>query len=483
MKGKIEKKLIWIQFFILTAFVGAGVLIYNVSAPFYHRYQGNRLLWEAYDALEGMDLEMLEDSDESALLQYEEQNLRFTISDEDFTPIYTTWGEGTDHQVEQHIKKHLSEFSRTPTLNNRQYGKLSVVKITGIMEQDGEFYYVSLRRKILSNNFLQRNTRFIFLVFFSVIFLFLPILYLFYRHTAKSLEEILEGADRIRRKDFEVELEEEGTCSEWNALARNMNWMAAQLQEFEEKKAQEGEEQRKMQQAWEILENIRKDVVADISHELKTPLAIISSQVEMLQCMDERIDRSYYYDSIVEEVSRMSDMVGELMDLSFQEQDLQDMERCEINLSDIMEYVRLKYQALFGQNHIKGEFSVEPDCYVWGNGHYLEQAIDNYIMNAFSHTAQGNEIRVCLYREEDWVWVTVYNQGRPIQEQDQVQIWQDYVIQRHDQPVEEESLEQRHMGVGLYLVSRIIRLHQGEYGVENVDKGVEFWFRIPAKKK
>ena len=66
----------------------------------------------------------------------------------------------------------------------------------------------------------------------------------------------------------------------------------------------------------QLLENIRKDVVADISHELKTPLAIISSQVEMLQCMDDKIDRSYYYSSIVEEVSRMSDMVGELMDLS-----------------------------------------------------------------------------------------------------------------------------------------------------------------------
>ena len=200
----------------------------------------------------------------------------------------------------------------------------------------------------------------------------------------------------------------------------------------------------------------------------------------MLQCMDDRIDRSYYYSSIVEEVSRMSDMVGELMDLSLLEQNLQKMEKCEINLTDIMEYIRLKYQALFGQNHIKGEFSLEPECCVWGNAHYLEQALDNYIMNAFSHTAQGNCIRVCLYRKNGWAHVTVYNQGEHIEPSDMERIWQGYVMQRPKQETAQNRPEQRHMGIGLYLVRRIIRLHQGECGVENKDKGVEFWFKVPC---
>lgn len=101
-------------------------------------------------------------------------------------------------------------------------------------------------------------------------------------------------------------------------------------------------------------------------------------------------------------------------------------------------------------------------------------------MNAFSHTAQGNGIRVRLYQEDGWAHVSVYNQGDHIPTSDMKKIWQGYVVQRPKQDAEEETLEQKHMGMGLYLVRRIVRLHQGECGVDNREKGVEFWFKVPC---
>lgn len=480
MKGKIRKKLMWMQLAILTAVVGGGALIYYLAAPFYHNFQRNQLIWEAYHTLKDMDLNMLEYSDESALWQYEEQNLRITISNEEFYPVYTTWSENMEHQVYRHIVRNLNEFSSTPQLVSGESGQFAVVKLMGLLEQDGETFYVSIRVKKAAGELVFRNTELVLAVFLAALAISLPILYIYFKRMTQPLEEILDGANRIAREDFYVNLNEDGAYQELNGLARNINWMASELQKT---KKQKGESPAEPGQDKEMLENIRKDVVADISHELKTPLAIISSQVEMLQCMDDRIDRSYYYSSIVEEVSRMSDMVGELMDLTLLEQNLQKMEKCEINLTDIMEYIRLKYQALFGQNHIKGEFSLEPECCVWGNAHYLEQAVDNYIMNAFSHTAQGNGIRVCLCREDGWAQVTVYNQGEHIHPSDLERIWQGYVMQRSKQELAEENTGQKHMGIGLYLVRRIIRLHQGECGVENKDKGVEFWFRVPCSGK
>ena len=478
MKGKVRRKLMWMQLSILIAVTGGGALIYYLAAPFYHSFQRNQLIWEAYHTLGDMDLNMLEYSDESTLWQYEEQNVRITISNEEFYPVYTTWAENMEHQVYRHIVRNKEEFSKTPQLISGESGQFSVVKLMGLLEQDGETFYVSIRVKKVSGELVFRNTELVLAVFLLALVISVPILYIYFKHVAQPFEEILDGTNRIVQSDFHVNLSEDGVYRELNCLARNINWMTSHLQKMEN---QDGGLQVDLGRDKEMLENIRKDVVADISHELKTPLAIISSQVEMLQCMDDRIDRSYYYSSIVEEVSRMSDMVGELMDLSLLEQNLQKMEKCEINLTDIMEYIRLKYQALFGQNHIKGEFSLEPECCVWGNAHYLEQALDNYIMNAFSHTAQGNCIRVCLYRKNGWAHVTVYNQGEHIEPSDMERIWQGYVMQRPKQETAQDRPEQRHMGIGLYLVRRIIRLHQGECGVENKDKGVEFWFKVPCK--
>lgn len=477
MKGKIRRKLMWMQLFILTAVVAGGALIYYLAAPFYHSIQRNQRIWEAYHTLEDMDLNMLEYSDESTLWQYEEQNLRITIANEEFYPVYTTWAENMEHQVYRHIVRNLGEFSKTPRLITGDSGKFAVVKLMGMLEQDGETFYVSIRVKKASGELILQNVELVLAVFLLALAISLPVLYIYFKRMTQPFEEILDGANRVLRKDFYVNLDEGGAYQELNVLARSINWMAERLRELEKQKEESsvlpGREK-------EMLENIRQDVVADISHELKTPLAIISSQVEMLQCMDDQIDRSYYYSSIVEEVSRMSDMVGELMDLSLLEQNLRKMEKCEMNLTDTMEYIRLKYQALFRQNHIKGEFCLEPECRVWGNAHYLEQAVDNYIMNAFSHTAQGNCIRVCLYRKDGCAQVTVYNQGEGINPSDMERIWQGYVMQRPQQEAAQERPEQKHMGMGLYLVRRIIRLHQGECGVENKEKGVEFWFKVPC---
>ena len=89
-----------------------------------------------------------------------------------------------------------------------------------------------------------------------------------------------------------------------------------------------------------------------------------------------------------------------------------------------------------------------------------------------------------MRRQEGWVWVEVYNQGERIDPALMEEIWQGYVIKRPQQDEKAaggatKEPEQRHMGMGLYLVRRIIQLHEGEYGVENQEKGVKFWFKVP----
>ena len=429
MKKNIRKNLFLVQVALLVAVMAMCVLIYWLFAPSYYNSQKSKLVREAFTDLKETGIQMLDDSDESMIKQYENEGLVFTITDENFSPVYTNWPESAEHEIYKHILLCKEKFSKDPEVINRETKNPIPVKLMGLIEQDDEIYYVSIRERGRSfSSFFLYTEKFLLLLLFLSFLMAVPAFYLFSGYIARYLEKSAENTGETAKQNDSVQ-------------------------------------------------NIRRDVMADISHELKTPLTIISSQVEMLQCVEDPANRDYYCESIVEEVARMSKMVENLMDLSLMEHQIQEMERQNMNLTDTIEYIQLKYQALFQQNHIREEFSVEPNCKVRGNAYYLEQAIDNYMMNAFSHTAQGSRIRVRLYRKEGWIWVAVHNQGEEIEPSAMEQIWQGYVMKRTQQT--EKCLEQRHMGMGLYLVWRIIQLHQGECGVENREKGVEFWFKIP----
>ena len=429
MKKNIRKNLFLIQIVFSFIIMAMCVLIYGLFAPSYYNFQKSKLIREAFADLKETGMQTLDDSDESMIKQYEDEGLIFTITDEDFSPVYTNWPGSSEHEIYKHILLCKEKFSTDPKVINRETKNPIPVKLMGLIEQDGETYYVSIRERGRSfSSFFLYTEKFLLLLLFFSFLIAIPAFYFFSGRITRYLEKSVEKTGEIAKQNDSVQ-------------------------------------------------DIRRDVMADISHELKTPLTIISSQIEMLQCVEDPANRNYYCSSIVEEVSRMSKMVENLMDLSLMEHQIQEMKRQNMNLTDTIEYIQLKYQALFEQSHIREKFSLEPNCKVCGNAYYLEQAIDNYMMNAFSHTAQGSRIRVRLYRKKGWVWVAVHNQGEEIDPSAMEQIWQGYVMKRSKQT--EECLEQRHMGMGLYLVWRIIQLHQGECGVENREKGVEFWFKIP----
>ncbi len=444
MEREIRGSLFVAVLIFLAVVFGGSMLAYHLFAPLYYSHQKSELIMTAYADLKEMDFISLDDNDEAVFKQYESEDLLFIITDEEFHTLYSSWMDNLERMVYKHVILYKDNFSADPKVINRETRNPMAVKLLGLIEQDGQTYYVNIREKIyaVDETMTYMGRFFIFVLLVSTV-AGTPFLYLYFGRILKRVQKEIKTDETV-----------EGTNS------------------------------RGMEQSG-MLDNIRKDLVADISHELKTPLAIISSQVDMLHCMGDQVDRTYYYDSIVEEIGRMSDMVNNLMDLSLMEHRIQKMERQIMDLTDTMEYIRMKYQALFKQSHIRDSFSLESDCKILGNAYYLEQAVDNYMMNALSHTVQGNFIQVNLYRQEGWVWVSVYNQGEKIKDSVMEKIWQGYVVKRKEDTMGDSAdpLQKRHMGIGLYLVRRIIQLHQGEYGVENEEKGVRFWFRIPEAVK
>ena len=233
---------------------------------------------------------------------------------------------------------------------------------------------------------------------------------------------------------------------------------------------------------YQLLES-QREFIANISHELKTPLAVVSSQVEMLEYMGDKIDRDYYFSSIHEELDKMSTMVGELLDFSMLDNQLDKMQTGIVNLSEMMEYLLMKYDAVFQKNSIKLEKKIEPDCLALGNQMYLERAVNNYLMNAFQHTTQGQKIRVCVMKEKKKVRIEVYNDGNLIETDQLDLIWNSfYTFSRKKQDKNSDS-ELRNIGIGLFVVKKIIEKHKGSCGVNNLSEGVLFWMELPAYRK
>ena len=250
------------------------------------------------------------------------------------------------------------------------------------------------------------------------------------------------------------------------------------LSYFLEKMSKASTEKKAKQSDYQLLES-QREFVANISHELKTPLAVVSSQVEMLEIAGDKIDRSYYYSSIHEELDKMSRMVGELLDFSMLDNQMSSMEMSRVNVSEMIEYLLLRYDAMFRKNEIKVEQEIEKNCFAYGNRMYLERAVNNYLMNAFQHTEQGKRIRITLKKEKKQIRMEVYNDGERIKEEQMEHIWDSfYTTSQKKKPVTSEN-EVRNIGLGLFVVRKIVNKHKGSCGVQNMENGVLFWLQLP----
>lgn len=403
--------------FLITAFV---ILTYGLFANTVFVQSVRRCMNAAYKEIVQMDLLRLDTEDIEILQSFQTERLEFLITDQDFNLIYSTNNINTDGQIERYIKAKRDLYQEKNRISYRRYENMQIIRFRAMIEQEGEPFYLYIRREIRDVRQVISNT-----------FIYLAAVWLLLCAAAYFL---------TRQKERKAPLVREPLRSP--------------------------------------LDEAQKEFVANISHELKTPLAVISGQVEMLQSMGDEIDRDYYFASIREEIDKMSGMVGNLLDLTIMEHRMEEMEMSTVNLTDLMEYMALKYDALFQKNQIKVSCEVEQGCLVTGNRMYLEQAVNNYIMNAFQHTAQGKKIRISL-QVRDMARIAIYNEGDPIPPEDMDLIWQGFYKNAHGK--REKSVKLSNAGLGLYMVKKIVDQHRGECGVENLERGVEFWIRLPLQ--
>lgn len=429
-------------------FAAAVIAVYAFCA--YPLYIQNkvRMIKEVYDGISEMPLSALEEEDEEQLRSYSGENLNIVIANGSFDTVYSSRTRRTREQVRGYIESHMEDYQHAPVVDVQKNGEMRIIRMRGKLMQE-QPYYVYIRKEVRGAGEMISYTTVYLIVCAAA---GLAVLYILARRSIVKtasyggVQTLEAQTDRKEMADGEKpQMPEDGQPAFMPADAAR-------------------------------LARVQKEFVANVSHELKTPLAVIASQIEMLQKMGDGIDREYYFSSIREEVDKMSEMVGTLLDITTIENKLRQMEFTKIDFSELLAYMALKYDALFHKSGICLVEKVEENCFVRANRMYLEQAVNNYIMNAYQHTAQGGSIRICLEKTTEYAVFSIYNDGRQIGEEDMEKIWENFYQSRRENGA---CGRMSNAGLGLYMVRKIVEQHKGQCGAVNRDSGVEFWLKIP----
>ena len=298
-------------------------------------------------------------------------------------------------------------------------------------------------------------------------------------YISRPIKQLSNIAERMSELDFDVKYDGKDK-GEIGLLGNSMNNMSKKLEEnISQLKAANLELQRDIDKK-EKLEQMRTDFLSNVSHELKTPIALIQGYAEGLKegITDDPESMDFYCSVIMDEAAKMNDMVKRLLTLNqieFGEDELV-MERFDIN--ELVKSVASANELRASQKELKITCDIkDTPLYVWADEYKVEEVITNYISNAINHCCNENIIKVAVGQiDKENVRVSVFNTGKNIPEEDIEHIWEKFY--KVDKA---RTREYGGNGIGLSIVKAIVESMGKKCGVNNLSDGVEFWFDLDCK--
>ena len=298
----------------------------------------------------------------------------------------------------------------------------------------------------------------------------------------RPITELKTISEEMTKLNFETKYKSQGR-NEIDVLGEHMNELSSTLEKtISELKTANNELMRDIEKK-EQIDEMRKEFLSNVSHELKTPIALIQGYAEGLKegINDEDTEsRDFYCNVIMDEAGKMNNMVRKLLDLNQLEfgNDVVAMERFDITA--LINNFIASEEILIHQNGVKVQVDESEPIYVWADEFKTEEIVRNFFSNAMNHV-DGDKIIEIKYRviEEEHankVRISVFNTGEPIPEESLPHIWEKFY--KVDKA---RTREYGGSGVGLSIVKAIMESMNQHYGVINYTNGVEFWFELETK--
>lgn len=496
MKHSIRLKLSILIMALMAGLVVFGCVFNAVFLEKYYIRQQQKALLQAFDRIKNVITDEDINQEELGQVMYDistAQNMTALIVDSNFEKVYSLKADSdkTKRWLQDYYFSLSPKESKIISQSNNYviqtsyniYDEKSYLEIIG--NDDNYMYNIIIQVPLdsISKNVGISNRFYIIVGIVGMVVGGIIAFFAVGKFT-KPIKQLSLTAESMAQMNFDVKYESHDK-GEIGMLGNSINKMSNNLEHYISDLKTANIELKKDIDKREEIDNMRKDFISNVSHELKTPIALIQGYAEGLRdgVSDDPESMQFYCDVIVDEAAKMNNMVKQLLTLNQLESgnDPLTIERFDIakHIGEIVKTNQIRVQ----QKNAVLIYEYSEPVYVWADQFKIEEVITNYISNAINHVDSVDEeaayIKVGLeYSGADnkKVRVHVFNTGRPIPEKDIDKIWDKFY------KVDKARTRQYGgSGVGLSIVKAIMNSHGQSCGAENKDNGVDFWFELDCE--
>lgn len=338
--------------------------------------------------------------------------------------------------------------------------------------------FILIRASLVSMQQGIHNTN-VFLTYVGGFIAFIGFIALYFisKRFAGPILSLADIAKRMSTLDFTAKYEVKSQ-DEIGELGHSINILSDQLEStISELKTANNElkldNDRKTQ-----IDEMRKEFLSNVSHELKTPIALIQGYAEglMENITEDQESRDFYCEVIVDEANKMNKMVKKLLTLNQIEFGNNFIQIERFDIVQMMMSVLNSTQILFEQKGVQLEFNYKEPVYVWSDEYMVEEVFTNFVSNALNHVSNEKIIRILMEPRENNLRIMVMNTGKCIPQEELEKIWiKFYKVDKA------RTREYGGNGIGLSIVSAAMKSLNHDFGVYNTEDGVCFWFEVDCR--
>ena len=300
------------------------------------------------------------------------------------------------------------------------------------------------------------------------------------RRFSEPIVELNEIAKNMSNLDFSRKYKPSNANDEIDMLGNSINTLSNKLEKTINQLRNTNVELEKDIEEKSQIDEMRKSFISDVSHELKTPIALIQGYSEGLieNVNSDEESRKFYAEVILDEATKMDALVKRLLELMKLEYGKMKFNNKEFNIVELENEILRKSQVMMEKENVKLENNVQGEIKVYADDFYIDQVLTNYITNAIKYSIEINgEKRVRIENEilpdKNKVRIKIFNTFEQFSEEEMVRIWN-----RFYKVDESRNRDKGGSGIGLSLVRAIMNNYGNSYGVKNVAGGVEFYFEL-----
>ena len=324
------------------------------------------------------------------------------------------------------------------------------------------------------------SNEFLYIIAVFVIIIGGMVLSIVTKRFSEPIVELNQIAKKMSNLDFSQKFKIKYSNDEIDMLGNSINTLSNKLEGTINQLKNTNFELEKDIEEKSKIDEMRKSFISDVSHELKTPIALIQGYSEGLieNVNSDEESRKFYAEVILDEATKMDKLVKQLLELMKLEYGKMEFNNKEFNLVELENEIIRKSKVMIEKENIEFENNLGKKILVYADDFYIEQVLTNYLTNAIKYAIQINgekrvKIENEILKDENKVRIKVFNNFKVFTEEDMNRIWN-----RFYKIDESRNREKGGNGIGLALVKAIMNKYGNKYGVKNVAGGVEFYFDL-----